>query len=515
MLQLAQVATRQIEDADVRTHILDPTQASKAVDLSRYLHYTLIKFCQGAAATVVRQNRYNANGCETLRFLRNRFSLPVGTRSVGYLTKLLEPSFNEAQFEEQFLQWEYDINRYEKDNGTALPDGIKIATLLNKTKGALQQHLQLRAGRITNHNEIRAVILDYYKTMLGLSRSTSEPMDVDNIWRKGRNYKSKGTGTGHYKGSKGKGKYRSKGHYKGFDKGNKGKQQRRIQQEQRKRLLRIQRLRIKQGLQRPRNLQQSKRKRKQQLHDMPPMWQAWHWAQDCRVPVWHVGEGEELHPLDQEQADQDNNEELPQGVNDTWSWYYKGEEGQHEINYMGENGNAYDYDNNWDWNDNSYEDTANYIGGINESHLTIGHIRQAKSLLHKRKLKSLLGKKTTHTTSWNGHSKSFQQFPQEGTTQLHFGIAAATQQQRNKKIEDTITHYIVYSNFKSYHHLLANSGASAHVCPKDYAPDLPLRPCGESVPQLYTITNNKIPAYGVKYVPYRQDNFRIMIPHYV
>ena len=48
-------------------------------------------------------------------------------------------------------------------------------------------------------------------------------MDVDNIWRKGRNYKGKGKygGKGHYKGNKGKGKYRSKGHYKGFDKGRK------------------------------------------------------------------------------------------------------------------------------------------------------------------------------------------------------------------------------------------------------------------------------------------------------
>ena len=64
---------------------------------------------------------------------------------------------------------------------------------------------------------------------------------------------------------------------------------------------------------------------------------------------------------------------------------------------MEENWNDYDYDNSWDWNDNNYEDTANYIGGINESHLTIGHIRQAKSLLHKRKSKSLLGKNTTHT----------------------------------------------------------------------------------------------------------------------
>ena len=94
-------------------------------------------------------------------------------------------------------------------------------------------------------------------------------------------------------------------------------------------------------------------------------------------------------------------------------------------------------------------------------------------------------------------------------------LSAARQQQRNKKIEDTHTHYIMYSNFKSYHHLLIASGASTHVCPKDYAPDLPLRPCGESVPQLYTVTSKKIPVYGIKYVPYKQDNFRIMMPYYV
>ena len=124
------------------------------------------------------------------------------------LTKLLEPTFNEAQFEEQFLR-EYDINRYEKDNGTALPDGVKIARLLNKTKGALQQHHELRAGQITNYSEIRVGILDYYKTISAFSRASSAvgtnynggtaPMDVDNIWRKGRNYK-------------GKGKYGGKGH---------------------------------------------------------------------------------------------------------------------------------------------------------------------------------------------------------------------------------------------------------------------------------------------------------------
>ena len=125
-------------------------------------------------------------------------------------------------------------------------------------------------------------------------------------------------------------------------------------------------------------------------NDMAPMWQAWPLG-----PGLQIGEGEELHSLAQEQADQDNNEALPQDVNDTWDWYDAGEEGLHEVNYMEENWNDY-CDNSWDWSDNRDEDTANYIGGINESHLTIGRIRQAKSLLRKHKSKSLLGKKTTH-----------------------------------------------------------------------------------------------------------------------
>ena len=130
------------------------------------------------------------------------------------MAKLLDPTFNEAQFEEQFLRREYDINRYEKDNGAALPDGVKIALPLNKTKGALQQHPQLRAGQITNYIEIRAVILDYYKTISAFSRSTSAvganynggaaPMDVNNVWRKGRNYKSKGKGKAATKEAKAK-----------------------------------------------------------------------------------------------------------------------------------------------------------------------------------------------------------------------------------------------------------------------------------------------------------------------
>ena len=141
---------------------------------------------------------------------------------------------------------------------------------------------------------------------------------------------------------------------------------------------------------------------------------------------------------------------------------------------------------------------------IHASHLTIGHIRQAKSLPHKRKPESLLGKKASHTTSWNDRSNRFQQFQQEDTTQLRFDIAAATQKQRQNQIDDNITHYIMYSNFKSYHRLLIEPGASTYVYSKDYAPDLPPRP----VPQLYTVTAKKIPVYGIKYVPYKQGQLQ-------
>ena len=40
VLQLAQAATRQIEDADIRAHIRDPTQAAKAVETSHEIYTT-------------------------------------------------------------------------------------------------------------------------------------------------------------------------------------------------------------------------------------------------------------------------------------------------------------------------------------------------------------------------------------------------------------------------------------------------------------------------------------------
>ena len=80
-------------------------------------------------------------GLETYRQLNNRFAVPLGYgRCIGYLTKLLKPTFESNNFEESFSNWEFKLSRYERDNNTTLPDQIKIAVLMNDTSGPVQQH---------------------------------------------------------------------------------------------------------------------------------------------------------------------------------------------------------------------------------------------------------------------------------------------------------------------------------------------------------------------------------------
>ena len=160
LLQTADTSNMEVTDALLRDGATTPQEAQLWVQLSRGLHYILVSVCSGQAAVLCRQHSTQAQGLETWRQLHNRFSIPAGTRSVGYLKKLRKPQFNEQKFEESFATWEFDIARYEKDNQAPIPDNIKIAVLLNETKGALQQYLQLRAGTIQRYADVRELILE-------------------------------------------------------------------------------------------------------------------------------------------------------------------------------------------------------------------------------------------------------------------------------------------------------------------------------------------------------------------
>ena len=117
LLKSSEAATAVLTDADLQTSAQDDEEAKQWTSMSRDLHYILINICSGSAATVVRQQGVigDNNGFE-----HQRFSLPIGTRSIGYLTTLLKPKLEEKSFEENFLQWEYDVARYELDNGQSL-----------------------------------------------------------------------------------------------------------------------------------------------------------------------------------------------------------------------------------------------------------------------------------------------------------------------------------------------------------------------------------------------------------
>jgi hypothetical protein len=163
-------------------------------------------------------------GLEVYGQICQRFALPIGTRSISYLTRLLKPTFDNNNFEESFPTWEFELARYERDNNTQLPDAVKIAVLMNETTGALQQHLQLNAGQAPTYNEVRET-MEYYRTTIAFSRLRAQtssaigsnygggtaPMDIS------ATYKGKNKGQGKGKGKQGKGYkgYKGKGQHKG------------------------------------------------------------------------------------------------------------------------------------------------------------------------------------------------------------------------------------------------------------------------------------------------------------
>ena len=219
LLSRAERATTVLTDAVLTAAAGTPEEAERWIQLANNLKYILISTTSAAAATVCRQHQA-AMGLEVYRQLCQRFAIPLGTRSIGYLTKLLKPTFNHNNFEESFSTWEFEVERCERDNNTQLPDQVKIAVLMNETTGPLQQHLRLNAEQAPTYPIIREIITEYHRTTTAFARLQQQassavstnydggpaPMDIS------ATYKGKG---GRGKGNKGyKGKQQRKG-YKG------------------------------------------------------------------------------------------------------------------------------------------------------------------------------------------------------------------------------------------------------------------------------------------------------------
>ena len=101
--------------------------------------------------------------------------------------QLMEFNFNENNFDNDFVKWESEIQKFEKETTSALADAVKIAILMNKTKGDIQRHVRLNASKLARFSEARDTSLSYVKAMETLMpivpTSTSSPSGPMEIWR--------------------------------------------------------------------------------------------------------------------------------------------------------------------------------------------------------------------------------------------------------------------------------------------------------------------------------------------
>ena len=107
------------------------------------------------------------------------WDLQVTTCTISdYLTKLLEPTFDSNNLEESFRNWEYDVQQYKSDNNAQVTDQVKVAVLMNRTRGPLRQHLNLNAGASSTYAEIRTTITEYQRayTTFRLQQNPSSPV---------------------------------------------------------------------------------------------------------------------------------------------------------------------------------------------------------------------------------------------------------------------------------------------------------------------------------------------------
>ena len=222
----AETSDVEIIDAHFATAL---QQEEETVEMRMFpgkLHRLLASLCIGSARLLVRQN-VAGNGFEAWRRLSQRFSLPDATRHVSLLTKILEWKFNTQTFEQDFNPSETVKAKYEQQTGTPIPDSILVATLVDKTSGALQQHLRLNAAAINTYEQMRNILVLYFRSRHILTSSDSGlPMDIGALNGKGYfkgKSKRKTIGFGHWNFMKGKGGM-STGKGQGNDfKGNKGK----------------------------------------------------------------------------------------------------------------------------------------------------------------------------------------------------------------------------------------------------------------------------------------------------
>ena len=137
---------------------------------------------------------------------------------------------------EQALNFEQLVSQYEPSSGNTYPGDLKAATILRCSPQRIKEYLQLSLKQDSTYADIREAVLAHERVTKGFSSEqilkqvqapgdpdTSSPMEVDHIYKGGKEQKGKGK-KGEHKG-KGRGAF-GNGFPWGYGRGKgKGKQQ--------------------------------------------------------------------------------------------------------------------------------------------------------------------------------------------------------------------------------------------------------------------------------------------------
>ena len=514
VMDAAEEATSVITDDAVQTIEDNGVELTGLIAFSRQLHYLLSLITKNSARLVVRGN-LGLNGFETWRLLSRRFALPSTANNISLLTKVLEFVFRTEHFEQDYTEWEQLKNRYERQTGTALPDSILVATLLNKTSGSLQQHLRLNVRTLDTYDTVRNVILDYYQSRHVVKSDTQTPMDIGAMWKKGKGkgrvglypLKGKGKGKGRvglypfgHKGKgrvglyplKGKGKMKGKGktgmNYKG--KGDKGK------------------------------------------GDRQKCWNCGnfgHFSKDCKMMVNAV---DYVTDDTQEEWTEEEWNDWLCSVTEEWyeNQYYEDWTDWTDWTDWSDDWTGYWHEQNWpdtqtvghptgsnDANLVSQPATQNLASGAQPSAptATVSAVNFDPESLQSTG-STLTNRSTVRRTSKLGTAGALL-----GTVAVlsmfgrSEGLSLDSQSSDASDVLDLFHETCLASLSLQEHWVLFDSGPAAHCCPANYASDYPLLPLGENPPKLRSVTGKPLTIYGRRLVRYNCDRVYLTVNYYV
>ena len=532
---LVRAETSDVEIVDA--HFATALQQEEAVEMrmfSRKLHYLLANLCTGSARLLVRQNAAG-NGFETWRRLSQRFSLPDATRHVSLLTKILEWKFNTQTFEQDFNAWETVKAKYEQQTGTPIPDSVLVATLMNKTSGALQQHLRLNAATINTYEQMRNTLVQYFRSRHILTSSDSglAPMDVGAL--KGKGYfkgksKGKGKGFGHWNFMKGKGG-KSKGKGKGKDfKGNKGK-----------------------------GIGKTSHKGKGKGVVCFTCWKPGHTSRECALN--RVNAVEETSWTDTPWTDNwtenetSNLGETNTGENEETSWHdnwYVGHVNFDDWWYDDWDWTSWDDDWSWDhtwssWNEPTSSSPPTLQESQNNTSVTVTELPSSSTSGSGAKVSAVTSGPPPgieRTSSPRGNTSRSKSLLMAAITLGTFGVGNSVlvgpvltptceiSGNSSCNFETLETVGLKHVNLPDFEdrfidqHLtvaptvdtswiLFDSGAAANCCPKNFAPEWPLLPITGTKPPLRSVTGQPLKIYGRKLVGMRSGDCAFYLHFYV